>query len=140
MNSKIKKVYFSNVILFSWFFLDMTGFELNNSVLVSQSWEDDGIFFIIYLTSLLLFIFKEKLGKFILCGWLFTWLITQFYFHWWYTICGPSEGKIKYFSNTIKLIDSSTIYIPDLYHITLHIFILVSLIYILIYIKKNKNA
>jgi hypothetical protein len=91
----------------------------------------------------LLFIFNDKFGKYFLGSWLFMWLATQFYFHWYFTITGKGLNKIDYFKGSIKLINSETRYIPDLYHIVLHIFILVSLISVIFYIvkdaKKKKN-
>ena len=56
------------------------------------------------------------------------WFIAQLLSHWYFTIFGPSVGKINYFANTIKLINSADIYIPDLYHIILHILIFIALI------------
>ncbi|MTI68101.1 MAG: hypothetical protein FH753_16085 [Firmicutes bacterium] len=137
---KKKITFIANSILFIWFFLDMIGMTINKRVLVLQSWKYDGIFFIIYITSFLFFIFKERTGKYILSVWLFMWLITQFYFHWCFTIFGPWEGRIKYFDDTIKLISSTTVYIPDLYHILLHIFILFALISTLIYCTMKKTS
>ncbi len=131
MNKKISVI--SNLGLLLWFFLDMIGMSINNHVLVTRSYSDDGIFFIIYLILFICFVFKDKIGKYFLTVWLFMWFSTQFISHWYFTIFGPSKGKINYFSDTIKLIHSSNIYIPDLYHIILHILILTSLINMIIY-------
>ena len=73
---KKKYVIICCIVLLVWFFLDMIGLNFGNQYLVSQSFSDDGIFFIIYVTSLLLFAFKEKIGKYILNMWLFLWLLT----------------------------------------------------------------
>lgn len=129
----------SNVILLIWFFLDMTGFSFANLILVSQSWKDDGIFFAIYAGAFIWFLVKEKSGKFVLLSWLFLWFSTQFYSHWYFTIAGPWEGKMRYFSDTIKLIPSSTVYIPDLYHIVLHVFILLAFCSTMIYTIKSRK-
>mgnify|MGYP000995013477 CR=1 FL=1 len=136
-----KKIIAINLVLLLWIFLDMVGLKINGHVLVSQSYQEDGLFFIIFLIIFILYVFYEKIGKYLLTGWLFLWFSTQFYFHWFYTIFGPSEGKINYFADTIKLISSQTIYIPDLYHIILHALILISLIFLLIemYLKKNRR-
>lgn len=136
-----KKIIAINLVLLLWIFLDMVGLKINGHVLVSQSYQEDGLFFIIFLIIFILYVFYEKIGKYLLTGWLFLWFSTQFYFHWFYTIFGPSEGKINYFADTIKLISSQTIYIPDLYHIILHALILISLIFLLIemYLKKNRK-
>lgn len=96
--------------------------------------------FYYFFSLFLLFIFYEKVGKYLLMGWLFMWLLTQFFSHWYYTIFGPSEGKINYFADTIKLIPSSNTYIPDLYHIILHVLILVSLMCVLSNLIFSKKA
>lgn len=131
-------IIFCSILLF-WFFLDMTGLYFGDKYLVSQSFKDDWIFMLIYLVVFLLFIFNDKFGKYFLGSWLFMWLATQFYFHWYFTITGKGLNKIEYFKRSIKLINSETRYIPDLYHIVLHIFILVSLISVIFYIVKDKK-
>lgn len=118
----------ANVALLIWFFLDMTGLNINGRILVTRSYKEDGIFFMIFLTLLILFIFKDRFWKYFLTAWLLMWFIAQLLSHWYFTIFGPSVGKINYFANTIKLINSADIYIPDLYHIILHILIFIALI------------
>lgn len=137
-----KKVLTANLVLLFWFFLDMIGITIKTNILVTQSYKDDGIFFIISFVSIILFWKLEKIGKYLLTIWLSIWLITQFYFHWFFTIFGPWEGKKAYFADTIKLIYSDTVYIPDLYHIILHLLILVALTFTVLYcyrLKKQKN-
>ena len=111
----------------------MVGLYFGELYLVTRSWKDDGIFFLIFLISLLLFIFKERVGKYILAIWLGIWLVTQLLSHELFTIIGGGEGKIRYFEGSIKLINSNTLYIPDLYHIILHVLILIALITTLLY-------
>lgn len=130
MNKKISVI--SNVVLMIWVFLDMIGISYDNRILVTRSYKDDGIFFIIFIIVFLWFILNDKIGKYVLSGWLLMWFALQFYFHWFFTLFGPWEGKIKYFAGTIKLIPSTKIYIPDLYHIILHILILIALISLVI--------
>ena len=123
----------ANIVLLGWFFLDMVGVYFGELYLVTRSWRDDGIFFLIFLISLLLFIFKERVGKYILAIWLGIWLVTQLLSHELFTIIGGGEGKIRYFEGSIKLINSNTLYIPDLYHIILHVLILIALVTTLLY-------
>lgn len=124
-----KKICFiSNLCLLIWFSLDIAGVSIDGHILVDRSYKEDGMFFIIFLVLFIWFIFKDKIGKYLLTGWLFMWFLTQFFSHWYFTIFGPSQEKIDYFADTIKLISPSNIYIPDLYHIIQHILILVSLI------------
>lgn len=137
MNNWKTYAIISNLILLIWFFLAMTGLSIGDSVLVTAAYREDGLFFGIYIVALLLFIWKYHVGKYILIGWLAMWFITQFYFHWWFTIFGPWEGKMNYFSDTIKLIPAITVYIPDLYHIILHLFILVALTFTTVFVRKS---
>lgn len=128
----------ANVALLLWFFLAMTGLYFGEKYLVTTSYKDEWLFMVIPLAALIVFIIKENIGKKLLTGWLSMWLITQFLSHEWYTIFGSGfmgdiEGKIQYFEGAIKLIESDTAYIPDLYHIVLHILILVALVTTLIY-------
>ena len=53
---KKKYVLIPIIFLLVWFFLGMIGIYFNDSYLVSRSFNDDGVFFIIYLVSLVLFI------------------------------------------------------------------------------------
>lgn len=137
MNKKICLV--SNLCLLIWFFLDMVGISINGYVLVTRAYREDGVFFLIFLVLFIWYVFKDKIGKYFLTGWLFMWFLTQFLSHWYFTIFGPSQGKMIFFAETIKLIPSSSIYIPDLYHIILHILILISLINMIFFcISSNK--
>jgi hypothetical protein len=136
---KRKYCLIANVILLAWFFLDMVGVYFKNNHLVTRSWRDDGIFFIIFLGALILFLLKENVGKYILIIWQSLWLLTQFISHEWYTIVGGGEEKIRFFEGSIKFIKSDLRYIPDVYHIVLHILILVALISTIIYSMKSKR-
>ena len=128
------------LFLLSWFLLDMTGLWIGEKYLVTQSYKEDGIFFIIYLIALIMFIYKEKVGKYILDIWLMVWLITQFMSHWYFTIMGGGSGKIEYFKGSIKLLNDPMRYIPDFYHIILHVFIILSLVVLNLYIFKTFRA
>lgn len=132
------------LILLLWYFLDMTGFYLGNNCLVSRSYKDDGIFFLIYLIIVILFIVKEQIGKWLAIVWLVMWFMIQFICHEWYTIfndgfMGTLEGKIEYFSGTIQWLQIEGRYIPDVYHTILHILILCALISTIVYSIKIKK-
>ncbi|WP_440896697.1 hypothetical protein ACS127_01405 [Amphibacillus sp. Q70] len=126
-----------NLVLLVWFSLDMFGVTIGQHVLVSKAWKEDGLFFLIYLLALLLFIFYERIGKSILTVYLSLWLVTQFASHEYFTIFGGGEGKSEYFSDTIKLFESTTRYIPDLYHLMLHVLIIIVLICTIRYKRKQ---
>lgn len=139
MSRKKKVLYISNGVLLVWFTLAMIGLKIGDQTLVTKAWEDDYVLYLIYAVAVLSFILIEKVGKYILSSWLFLWLSTQFYFHWWITITGPWSGKINYFKGTIKLIPTEKIYIPDLYHIILHIMVLWALLSTINYIISSKK-
>lgn len=135
----------SNIVLLLWYFLAMIGIDFGNKYLVKSSYKEEWFFMSISLIAFIVFIFKEKIGKYFLLLWLSMWLITQFLSHEWYTIfgdgfMGSTEGKIEYFKDAIKFFNSDIVYIPDVYHIILHIFIIVALITTIIYcIDKKSN-
>ena len=134
----------TQTLLLLWFFLDMTGVYFSNSYLVTRSYKDDGLFFLIYLVAMILFIFKEKIGKWAVWVWTSLWFVIQFLCHEWYTIfskgvMGSLENKIKYFSGAIKWIEIDGRYIPDVYHTILHILILAVVITTALYIRNSKK-
>lgn len=142
-----KRCIIFQLILLLWFFLDMTGLYFGEKCLVTRSYRDDGLFFLIYLVSVILFVIKEKIGKWIVIGFLSLWFGIQFMCHEWYTIfdsgfMGTLKGKIEYFSGTIRWIQIEGKYVPDVYHTILHIFILSALISTILYsikIRKKKS-
>ncbi len=132
------------ILLLVWFFLDMTGLFLGDQCLVTQSYKEDGTFFLIYLAAVILFIVKAQIGKWFVAAWTSLWLIIQILSHEWYTIfnngiMGSLEGKIEYFSGTLQWIRIDGKYIPDVYHTILHILILATLISTIVYIAKSKK-
>ena len=134
----------SNIILLLWYFLAMIGIYFDDKYLVKRSFEDDWLFMVIPLILFIIFVFKEKLGKFIYLLWLYLWFIIQFLSHEWYTIfgngfMGTQEGKIEYFKDAIKLVESETMYIPDVYHIILHVLIIVAIVTTSTYILNKNN-
>ena len=142
----MKKRYciITQTLLLLWFFLDMTGVYFSHSYLVTRSYKDDGLFFLIYLVAMILFIFKEKIGKWAVWVWTSLWFVIQFLCHEWYTIfskgvMGSLEDKIKYFSGAIKWIEIDGRYIPDVYHTILHILILAVVITTALYIRNSKK-
>ncbi len=134
----------AQIALLLWFFLDMTGLYFGNKCLVTRSYKEDGIFFLIYLITIILFLVKEDIGKYIVIGLMSMWLVIQLMCHEWYTIfdsgfMGSLDGKIKYFSETIHWIDVEGKYIPDVYHTILHILILCTLTITIIYSIRNRR-
>ena len=64
----MKKIYcmIAQIVLLLLFFLDMIGLYFGDKCLVTRSYKEDGIFFLIYLATMILFFTKEKIGKWIL--------------------------------------------------------------------------
>ena len=76
-------------------------------------------------------------GRWILLGILLLWFAVQFMCHWAFTIFGASERKLRGYNDCFR--DAVRIFpmsdkrlIPDLYHIVLHLLILVNIICCLI--------
>ena len=87
----------------------------------------------LYSIGLILFYIIQPAGKWILLAILIFWLVVQFFCHWYYTIFGASESKLKgyndCFRNTVRVFPmSETRLVPDLYHIVLHLMILLNVI------------
>ena len=135
-----KKIYIGlNITLLLWFALDMVGLSINGEVLVSRAYKDDWIFFLIYLLVFSFFLIQPKKGFYPLAIWLLMWFLSQFFSHWVFTITASGEEKMEYFSDTIKLFGATGYYIPDLYHIVLHILILSCFIGLIIYKVEERN-
>lgn len=116
-----------NGLLFVWFTISMIGVKFGEKVLVAKSMSDKGIYWIIFVVALVLFIFKEDIGKKILTIWLGVWLIAELGTHELHMIIG-GESQIAEYSDTVKIFSSTTTYIPDTYHIILHILLIGALI------------
>ena len=131
----------SQLMLLVWFFLDMTGVYFKDCYLVTRSYKEDGIFFLIYLVTVLLYIFKENAGKWAVLVWSIMWFVTQFMNHELVTITGRGyEGKLKYFAGSLYWLKIDGMYIPDVYHTVLHILILAVIITAIIYIRDKKDT
>jgi hypothetical protein len=117
----------------------MIGVYVGENYLVTQSYKEDGIFYICFLIALLLFVLKDNIGKYILSIWLFIWFIAQFLNHEWFTIFGNGEAKIRYFNNSIHWFDSSTRYIPDVYHTILHLLLVMACVVTIRYCLSKKD-
>lgn len=141
---RLKPVFLiTQLLLLAWFFLDMIGVYFNDGYLVTCSYKEDGIFFLIYFSAVVLFIIKDRIGKWAVLIWSVMWLITQFMNHELVTITGNNhEGKISYFEGAIKWLDIEGVYVPDVYHTVLHVLILAVIVVGVIYVvrsKKRKN-
>ena len=92
----------------------------------------------LYSAGLAAYYLLMPAGRFILAGILVLWAVVQFLCHWRYTLFGVSEQKLKgyneCFRGTLRIFpESETRLVPDLYHIVLHVLILVNLVLCLVY-------
>ena len=123
------------MVLWIWFLGCITTYRISKNLLVEGMGIKSAEFVAICLYSIGLFLyyFLWPIGKWILLGILVLWLIVQFFCHWYFTIFGASEKKIKgyneCFKDTIRIFPmSEQRLVPDLYHIILHILILVNIV------------
>lgn len=100
----MKKKYciMTQLLLLIWFFLDMIGINFGENRLVTRSYNDDGLYFLIYFISVIIFILNDKIGKWLSIAWMSMWFTVEFMCHEWYTIfnsgfMGTLEGKINFF-------------------------------------------
>ncbi|MBP3604153.1 MAG: hypothetical protein J6J79_08420 [Lachnospiraceae bacterium] len=140
----MKKLYvIGNVVLILWYALSMTGLKIGDKYLVTSAFMEEWIFMLVPTVTFILSLIIGKIGRNIHLAWLGMWFITQFLSHEWYTIFGRGfmghmDKKIAYFSDCIQLIDVSGRYVPDLYHVVLHILIIVAFVMTLLF-GNDKN-
>ena len=91
----------------------------------------------LYSVGLVFFYTLRPAGKWILLGILVLWFVVEFFCHWYFTIFGASEQKLKGYNNcfrdTVRIFPMrDTRLIPDLYHIVQHALILLNIVFCLI--------
>ncbi|MBE5856165.1 MAG: hypothetical protein E7296_01165 [Lachnospiraceae bacterium] len=122
---------FTQALLWLWFLGCTTKWKFGKVLLVEGMGIKSAEFAMLCLYSigLITYYFFQPAGKWILFVILALWFVVQFFCHWYFTIFGASERKLKgyneCFKGTARLIPiSEKRLIPDLYHIVLHILIL----------------
>ena len=121
--------------LWIWFLGCVTTYRLGKRLLVGGMGVKSAEFCMLCLYSLGLIAYHcfQPAGRWILLGILLLWFAVHFMCHWYFTIFGASESKLKgyndCFRGTVRIFPmSETRLIPDLYHIVLHILILLNII------------
>lgn len=145
---KIIALVFSGILLL-WFTFDITGLKIGDTNIVTSAFINepiDFVFYLIFIASIVCFILKDKIGKFILSVFLFFWGVFQFttYFKTDESIAAYN----KTFADTHHIIAASqNTLVKDTYHIFLDIFILFAFITIFIFLivtivsnKKKSQA
>ena len=124
----------AQIILFGWFFGCVCTYKFGKYVLVDGMGIKSAEFVMLclFIVGCITFWAVPFMGKWLLLGVLLFWFIVQFFCHWYYTIFGASEKKLKgynyCFRNTVRIIPASkTRLIPDLYHMILHLLILLNI-------------
>jgi len=122
-------------ILWIWFLGCTFTYRIGKHLLVEGMGIKSAEFIVLCMYSLGLVAFHcfHPVGKWILFGILMLWFIVQFMCHWYFTIFGVSERKLEgyneCFRNCVRIFPmSDKRLIPDLYHIVLHILILLNII------------
>ncbi len=126
---------FIQAALWIWFLGCTITYRVGKHLLVEGMGTKSAEFIVlcIYSIGLVSYYTVQLAGKWILFAILVLWFVVQFFCHWYYTIFGANEKKIKGYNECFK--DSIRIFpvnekrlIPDLYHIILHILILTNIV------------
>lgn len=121
--------------LWIWFLGCTTTYRIGKYLLVEGMGAKSAEFAVLCLYSLALAAFHclQPAGKWILLGVLLLWFAVQFMCHWYFTIFEASERKLKGYNECFR--DAVRIFpmsdkrlVPDLYHIVLHLLILLNII------------
>ena len=83
--------------LWIWFLGCTTGYRLGKQILVEGMGVKSAEFIMLCLYSigLILCYLLQPSGKWILLGILILWFVVEFFCHWYFTIFGVSEKKLK---------------------------------------------
>ena len=121
--------------LWIWFLGCTTTYRIGKHLLVEGVGFKSAEFTVlcVYSAALITFYCFRPAGRWILFGVLLLWFIVQFMCHWYFTLFGASERKLKgyndCFRGTVRIFPmSDRRLIPDMYHIVLHILILLNII------------
>ena len=127
----------AQLALWIWFFGCIKSYKTSKWILSKGVGIKSAEFVVLCLftAGVVLYHAVYPVGKWFLLFVLSCWIIVQFFCHWYFTIFGVSEKKLKgyneCFSDTVRFIPASdTKLIPDLYHTILHILILINIVFI----------
>lgn len=130
----------AQIVLWLWFFGCIVTYRFGKIYLVEGMGiiSAEFVMLCMYSAGVAAFWCWQAPGKWILFSILCLWFAVQFLCHWRYTIFGASEKKLRgyneCFRGTVRLVpQSDTQLIPDLYHILLHLLILINLLLALLY-------
>ena len=128
-------ILFIQALQWIWFLGCITTYRVGKHLLVEGLGIKSAEFVMLCLYSigLLSYHIFPPVGKWILLAILLFWFVVQFFCHWYYTIFGVSEKKLKgyneCFQNTARIFPmSEKQLVLDFYHIILHALILINII------------
>ncbi len=130
--------YIALAVLWIWFLGAVTTYRIGKWLLV----EGEGLrsvefgMLAAFTAACVWYMLSPAAGGWVLLGLLCLWLAAQFLSHWYYTLFGASEKKLRgyneWFRGTLRLFPASdTRLIPDLYHIILHLLLVINIVLIL---------
>ena len=126
------------IALWIWFLGCIVTYKIGKYLLVEGMGIKSAEFIMlcVYSVALVLNYCLLPAGKWVLLGVLILWFVVEFFCHWYFTIFGANEIKLKgyndCFRNTIRIFPmSETRLIPDLYHIIQHLLILLNILVLL---------
>ena len=121
--------------LWIWFLGCVTTYRIGKHLLVEGMGIRSAEFaaLCLYSAGLAAFHCFRPAGKWILLGILLLWFAVQFMCHWYFTIFGASERKLQgyneCFRGAVRIFPmSEKRLIPDMYHIVLHLLILLNIV------------
>ena len=122
-------------ILWIWFLGCVTTYRFGKVLLVEGEGVKSAEFAVLclYTAGVIAFHCFPPAGRWVLLGILVLWFTVQFFCHWYFTIFGASERKLQgyneCFRDAVRLFPmSETRLVPDLYHIVLHLLILLNIV------------
>lgn len=130
-------------ILFTWFTLDITGCAIGRFVLVTSAFQDEPIdilWWAIFLIASCLFVWRDRIGKYVLAAFLGIWgsIQYQMYFMGKQSIARYNAFFQGQGTNRILPV-SDTFLAKDTYHLFLDVLILSSLICIVVFILRQSR-
>ena len=133
--AKIVTIAILGLLLF-WFTFDITGLKIGQTKLVTSAFIDepiDFVFWLIFIGSIVLFILKDKIGKYIIAGFIFLWGGVQLSMY--FKSKSGIESYNQFFSDTHHIIEASENFIvKDTYHLILDVLILLAFISTILYL------
>jgi hypothetical protein len=128
--------------LLAWFTLDLTGFSFGDLILVISAFSDepvDAAFWLLYAACVSAFVFKERVGRWLLPTFAAIWGFIQFGM---YLQASPehiaSYNAFFAHEGTAYLVTpSDTVLIKDAYHMVLDLLIAVTFVLSLVYLVQS---